>query len=470
MKGQKVHVLIVDDNPPIVKLISEWVTAWGFDALQAMHPREALRLASQEEIDVAVIDLHLPEMDGVELMESIKELDTALEVILVTGDYSVELAVDAIKRGAFDYLCKPINFEDLRKDLNAIREEILRQREIDSLEKALLLNLQFQGMVGGSPAMQSVFAMIRRVAPHDISVLITGATGTGKELAARAVHALGPRSHKPLVACNCSALVESLLESELFGHVKGAFTGAIGNRTGLFEYAHEGTIFLDEIGDLSLPTQAKLLRFLQERQIQRVGSPEVVTVDVRVIAATNRHLKERVQQDLFREDLYHRLNMIEIHMPSLAERREDIPFLSQFFLSIFSAKFGKSIQGLSKAAQQLLVQYNWPGNVRELENVIGRACILADQDIIDVPHLSLSPEESIRVPVRQPPVTVNWGNPAGTAKIGRKEIEEALTSTGGNRIKAADSLRVSRRTLYRLMRRFQLPSARELAKEKEVPS
>jgi DNA-binding NtrC family response regulator len=374
------------------------------------------------------------------------EFDPGIEVILMTAHYSTESAVEAIKKGASDYLNKPISIALLRDRVDKLIEEARHRQRTHELDNELLTASQFEGMVGRSPVMWDLFARIRRVAPHFRTVLLTGATGTGKELAARALHQLSPVSAGRYVVCNCSAVVETLFESELFGYVKGAFTGANQDKMGLFEYAHNGTLFLDEIGDMPMNTQAKLLRVLQNQEVQRVGSLSPRKVDARVIAATNHDLKTLMSQNRFREDLYYRLSMVEIRTPRLAERKEDLALLEHYFIRKFAEQYQKSIQGLTQRAQIVLARYSWPGNVRELENVLGSACMMVMSDMIDVADLP----ENMRSHGVDAPVAVGPGTGAEPDKDLSLEEQErlllisALERSSGNQSQAARLLRISR--------------------------
>jgi DNA-binding NtrC family response regulator len=329
----------------------------------------------------------MPHMSGMEVLERIMEIDPATDVILITAHYSSESAVEAIKKGASDYLNKPVSIRPLRDRIGKLVEEARKWRRSLELEDELRNHSEFEGIVGRSPQMLEMFSRIRRVAPHYRTLLINGETGTGKDLVARAIHRLSPVASGRYVVLNCSAVVETLFESELFGHVKGSFTGATSDKLGLFEHAHGGTLFLDEIGDMPLATQAKLLRVLQNQEVQRVGSLSARKVDVRVIAVTNHDLRAAIAEKRFREDLYYRLSMVEIETPRLAERKEDLPLLERHFVARFAALYGKEIRALTRRAQIRLSQHSWPGNVRELENVVGNAGMMTISDMIDVQDL-----------------------------------------------------------------------------------
>jgi DNA-binding NtrC family response regulator len=395
------------------------------------------------------VDLVMPGLDGMQVLERAVENDPTVEVILMTGNYSTDSAVEAIRKGASDYLTKPMNLLRLKARIAQIVEDIRRREKAAELDEELLRTCQFAGIVGRSPQMLEVFGRITRVAPHFRTALITGATGTGKELVARALQRLSPVSAGPFAACNCSAVVETLFESELFGHVKGAFTGATQDKVGLFEFAHGGVVFLDEIGDMPLAMQAKMLRVLQEGEIRRVGSPQSRRVDVRVVAATNRELKSLVAERQFRDDLYYRLSMIEIRLPRLAERRDDIPLLLRHFLQRFSAQFAKPVRGFTPRAQAALARYLWPGNVREMENAVGHACMMARADYIDIKDL--------------PPAVLakaDWNSLGEEDLLPMQEMEKrhalrVLKHTGGNKVRAAEILGIGRTTLYRLLEELE---------------
>jgi DNA-binding NtrC family response regulator len=369
--------------------------------------------------------------------------DPGAEVILMTAHYSTDSAVDAIQKGACDYLTKPLSIEKLRRRIALLLSEAEERRRTYELDHELLNACQFEGIVGRSPLMLDVFARIRRVAPHFQNVLVTGPTGTGKELVARALHRLSPVASGPFAICNCSAIVETLVESELFGYVRGAFTGANQDKVGVFEFANGGIVFLDEIGELPLASQGKLLRVLQNSEIQRIGSPVLRTVDVRVIAATNRNLRSLVAEGKFREDLYYRLAMAEIPLPRLMDRREDMPLLQRHFLEKFAAQYNKPVTGITRRAQNRMATYTWPGNVRELENTIGNACMMADGPVIDINDL---PE-----PVRGLATAAQDDNLAPLHEMQRRHVIRVLEHVGGNKSQAAEILGISRATVYQLL-------------------
>ncbi|MGD0205889.1 MAG: sigma-54 dependent transcriptional regulator, partial [Dehalococcoidia bacterium] len=364
-----ITIVAIDDDAMILELVRDGLAQEGVEILTSTDAQSGLELVLRRRAQIVMLDLMMPHLSGMEVLERIVEADPGIDVILLTGHYSTDSAVEAIQKGACDYLTKPVSIDKLRERVGSLLADARqRQRALQS-ERALLEASLFEGIVGQSPLMLEVFARIRRVAPHFRTVLVTGATGTGKELAARALHRLSPAASGPFVVVNCAAVVETLFESELFGHVRGAFTGATQDKVGMFEYAQGGTLMLDEIGDTPLATQSKLLRVLQTQEVQRVGSPAVRKLDVRVIGATNRDLETLGAEKKFRDDLYYRLSMVEIKLPRLAERKEDLPLLERHFLERFAAEYHKPLAHLTRRAQSVLARYPWPGNVRELENV-----------------------------------------------------------------------------------------------------
>jgi len=446
-----VSLLVIDDNPGNVELLSNGLAQPGLEILTASHPEEGLNLFCNRRPPIVITDLMMPHMTGMEVLERIVEIDPSTDVILMTAHYSTESAVEALKKGASDYLNKPISIAPLRERISKLIEEVVKRQRTLQLEDELRTNSEFEGIVGRSPQMCEMFWRIRRVAPHYRALLITGETGTGKDLIARALHRLSPVASSRYVVLNCSAVVETLFESELFGHVKGAFTGATHDKPGLFEHAHGGTLFLDEIGDMPLATQAKLLRVLQNQEIQRVGALNTRKVDVRVVAATNHDLRTAVAEKRFREDLYYRLSMVEIHAPRLAERKEDLSLLQRHFVARFAAQYGKEVRGLTHRAQVRLSRHSWPGNVRELENVIGHAAMMTTIDMVDVEDLPSYLHAS-----SEHPEQTTASLPAGgtLAEMEREYITRVLRETGGVISAAATRLGVPRTTLNAMMRKL----------------
>jgi DNA-binding NtrC family response regulator len=440
------RMMIIDNDPANFELLRGELAGEPVEVFTATAESEWLDLVRSKRPHVVLLGVGAQPLGGIPTLEKILEMDPGIDVIFMSTHYSTESAVEAIQRGACDYLMKPVPIAKLLAKIGELLSSArLRQRSRE-LDCELVDAFQFEGMVGRSPLMLEVFRKIHRVAHHFRTVLLTGDTGTGKELAARALYRLGPRASGPFVACNCSAWSESLLETELFGCVRGAFTGAVQDRKGIFEYANGGTLMLDEIGEVSLPTQARLLRVIENQEIQRVGSPVVHRVDVRVIAATSRNLPAMVAKNKFREDLYYRLSMVEIRLPPLADRKEDLPLLERYLVHSFATKSNKQIRGLTRRVQALLSRYSWPGNVRELENVIGHACIMTEADIIDVRDL---PEH-----LRARQDGANLG-PGKEEIIPLDEIQRRYTRTVVDRLQnktqAADLLGISRTKLYRLL-------------------
>jgi DNA-binding NtrC family response regulator len=444
--SRQLTLVAVDDDPSAVELIREALIGNDLNIFSATDPQAGLELINRHRPQVVLLDLVMPGMSGMEMLDRVLALDPTTEVILITGHYSTESAVEAIKKGAADYLTKPLSVDLLRSRVGRHLREAKKRLRASELGAEYARAIEFEGMVGQSPLMQQVFVWIRRAAPHFRMALICGATGTGKELVARALHRLSPVSANRFVVCNASAIVETLFESELFGHVRGAFTGASQDKIGLFEYADEGTLFIDEIGDMPQTTQAKLLRVLQHQELQRVGSILPRKVNVRVIAATNRDIHSLVASGDFREDLYYRISMFEVSLPRLADRKDDLPLLIRHFLEKFSAQYKKRIRGLTPRAQSLLARHSWPGNVRELENVIGSACGMTSEEWIDVADLP----ERLRAGTANP--TVGFGEElVSLAEMELRYVTHVLEKTGGNKTKAAEILGINRSTLHRLL-------------------
>jgi DNA-binding NtrC family response regulator len=451
-----VSLLAVDDDPLSLDLARDALGMLGVRILTASTGADARVMVAAERPQIVLLDLMLPDANGLELLEEITQVAPGTDVILLTGHYTPESAVEAIRKGACDYLTKPVKISALRARVQDLVEEARRRMEAARLEAELLQANRFQGMVGRSPEMLQLFALIRRVAPHFRVALVRGATGTGKELAAHALHALSPVAEGPFVIANCSAITETLFESEMFGHLKGAFTGASSDKKGLFEAAHGGTLFLDELGDLPFAMQSKLLRAIQQQEIKPVGSTATRRVSVRVVAATNRDLEEMMGAGTFREDLYYRLSMVEIHLPPLVRRMEDFPFLVRHFVAHYAGEYGKPLSGVTPRAQSLLARHAWPGNVRELENVIGAACMMADGDYVDVRdlpptfHRAAPPAEVPAAPVPAGP-TAQEVELLSLDELTQRHARRVLDHLQGNKSKAAEVLRVTRSTLYRLL-------------------
>ncbi len=451
MAGSK-SILVIDDEPVLQDVLGSLLEGNGFDYHQAMTAADGMRVLRDEEIDVVLLDLMLPDRTGLELLPEIKILDPHLPVVVITAYSSVESAIEAMRRGAFHYVPKPFKNEEVLHLVRRAAEQ--RALQVENVQ----LRSRLEGMgeiVGKSRRIEEVFELIRRAAPARSNILLVGESGTGKELAARAIHRLSPRGDGPFVPVHTSAIPADLLESTLFGHVKGAFTGAINNRKGLFEAAHEGTLFLDEVGTISPETQTKLLRVIQEREIRRVGSVEARKVDTRLVVATNSDLWQEVQSGRFREDLYYRLNVISIELPPLRDRRDDIPLLATHFLRVYAEENERNVQGLSSAAMDALAEYHWPGNVRELENAVERAVVLCQADTIDVDELPLAVRG--KGPVAAPGVDF----PADGVDLREavneyqaKLIREALNRSNGVQRRAAKLLKLSPTTLNEMVHRL----------------
>jgi DNA-binding NtrC family response regulator len=445
-----IKLLAIDDDAQTLDMTKSALARQGVEILTAQDPEEGFELFLRTRPRIVLLDLVMPKANGIEILERISAVDPGVDIILVTGHYSTESAVEAIQKGAADYLTKPLDIEKLRSRIATLVADAEVRRNTLRLDQELIDAYQFEGMVGRSPLMLEVYAKTRRIAPHFRTVLVTGATGSGKELVAKALHRLSPVSRGPFVVCNCSALVDNLVESELFGYARGAFTGAIQDKVGMFEHADKGTIFLDEIGELSLSAQSKLLRVLQNRQVQRVGSLTPRNVDVRVIAATHRNLKKMVHDGQFREDLYYRLAVVEISLPVLASRREDLPLLERYFIQKYAAEYDKPIAGLARRAQTRLATYLWPGNVRELENVIGNACMMVEGNLIDIHDLP----ERLRGPIDD-----NLGGDdmfISLEEVQRRHVLRVLEGVGGNKARAAEILGIGRATIYQMLSRMKV--------------
>jgi two-component system, NtrC family, response regulator PilR len=451
------RLLVVDDEPSMREFLEILLSQEGYQVTTAESGEEAFKIFERLEPDLILTDIKMPGMSGLDLIREIRTLDSAVPVIAITAYASANDALRAVREGAYDYLSKPFQIEDLRIIIrNALEARRLR-RENYELRRSVPEHHHFGNLIGNSPQMADVFSLISRIAPSKANVLVIGESGTGKELVARAIHDGSPRASKPFITVNCSAIPESLLESEMFGHVKGSFTGAVANKAGLVEAAHTGTLFLDEVGDISLPIQAKLLRFLQEREFRRVGETDDKKVDVRVIAATNKKLEKEMAEGNFREDLYYRLNVIKIVLPPLREREEDIPLLLDHYLKKFCKEQGKAIKKISSLAMRVLCNYHYPGNVRELENILERCVTLEQSDQLTAENLPPKLVESVGnaptplLDTELPPDGIDLN---GTLeRVERDLIDRALDITGGNRSRAARLLGISFRSLrYRLVK------------------
>jgi len=444
------RVLVVDDDADVGGLLREALSRWGYDVTLATSGREAVRLISHQIFDAALVDIWMPEMDGLQVLEEIKRHDPALEVVMMTGDPMVETAVQALKSGAYDYLIKPLNLDEMQVLMQQVLEKRFLSREVHSLRSRLADHLAVKDLVGSSPGMTRVKEVIATIADSDSPVLIEGESGTGKELVAAAIHRQSQRSKGPFVPVNCSAIPADLMESEFFGHVRGAFSGAVADALGLFRSAHGGTLFLAEIAALSPALQAQLLRVLQEKEIRPVGSTKTHAVSVRMIAATNKILENVVQGGSFRQDLFYRLNVVRIVVPPLRERKDDIPALITYFIRRFNERFRRDVKGIAPDAIAALTAYDFPGNVRELENLLERAYALGARDEIErasFPELAARSDAPV-VTVDEPIPTIDQAE--------RDLIARALTRFKNDKDQAARALGLTVRTLYRRIKKFGL--------------
>ncbi len=436
-------ILVVDDEKNTREGLKEAIAALGYRALTAEDGRRAVEILGTEPVDIVLADLKMPGMDGLELLKKVQSLAPATVFIIMTAYGTVETAVAAMKQGAHDYLTKPVNLDQLE----LLIERTLKKKNLEAeniyLKEQLEKRFGFESLIGRSAPMERIYEMIRQIRNSTATVLISGESGTGKELVARAIHHQSPRSGRPFFPVHCASLAPTLLESELFGHEKGAFTGAVGQKKGRFELADGGTIFLDEVGEIPPGIQVKLLRVLESREFERVGGGRPIRVDVRVLAATNSDLEARIAEGSFREDFYYRLNVVRIHIPPLRDRREDIPLLTSYFIREFSEANGKEVSAITPRAIHLLQSYDWPGNVRELKNCVESMVVLTKSSALDIddlpPQIRDAPSEA---PVSRPS-TLNL-------KSAEKDIiVQALRASGGNKSRAAERLGISRRTLYR---------------------
>jgi two-component system response regulator HydG len=442
-------LLVVDDEGAILPVVERFGRQMGFEVETRTDAIAALAELSVLRPDLAIIDLQMPSIGGLEVLKAIRMADPECQVILMTGNPTVDTAIEAVKLGALDYLQKPLDFGRLGQLLTSVVDGIRRRERLLRIEADIAENFECEGMIGRSAEMQQLFDSLRRYAPHVRTVLVTGETGTGKELVAKALHRLGPRRAKRFITVNCSAVVETLFESELFGHTRGAFTGAIDNKVGLFEHADGGTLFLDEAGELPLALQAKLLRAVEYGEVQRVGSLETKRVDVHVIAATNRDLRAEAAVGRFRCDLFYRLSIIEIHLPPLRERREDIPYLSARFIQECARRLKRPVTGITPAAERLLQQAPWPGNIRELRNMLERACILSEAGMITERELVSALSAPSAMPTQGPVSTECGASDDRLSTLQQRQVERVLEEAGGNKSEAARRLGISRRALYR---------------------
>jgi two-component system response regulator HydG len=454
--GPPGEVLIIDNDLSHAETVAESLQGVGFHCRVASSGAEGARIIEDTPFDVIITDLVMSDIDGLGILARAKAEQPDAEVIFMTGYGTVASAVEAMRKGAFNYLLKPLDLAQLRANAEKAAESARLRRTNIELKRRLDERFGFEGVVGDSPQMRDVIERLKRIAPTNASVLIQGETGTGKELVAQAIHQNSPRKNKPFVALNCAALSENILESELFGHVKGAFTDASTDRVGKFEYAHGGTMFLDEVGDMPLPTQIKLLRVLENGEITRVGSNDPIKVNVRILSATNSNLEEAIEKGAFRSDLYHRLKVVTIRLPTLRQRSQDIPILIDYFIKQFAGEHGKQIRGVSPAARRKLLTFDWPGNVRQLRNVVESMVVVDYDGLLDVDDL---PEELAGPAEQQGETSADSlaqlvGKPL--EEIERLFITETLRLSGGNREEAAKMLGIGERTLYRKIKEYNL--------------
>jgi two-component system response regulator HydG len=453
--NKKNTVLVVDDDSAHRTMLRTLISGWGYAVLEADDGAAAIESVKAASCDLVLMDVRMVKVSGLEALEKIKSYNPAIPVIIMTAYSSVETAVEALKQGAHDYLTKPLDFDKLRLILERAMEHTRLKEENRILRERLGRQFDSQNIIGKSPAMIKLLETVAQVAPSEATVLISGESGTGKELIAGAIHFNSLRKDGPFVKINCAAITETLLESELFGHEKGAFTGADRRKEGRFSQAHGGTLFLDEVSEMSLMMQVKLLRALQEREFNRVGGEATIQVDVRVIAATNKNLLEQINTGAFRDDLYYRLNVVELAVPSLTERKEDIPLLAQHFLEMFAAKNQKEIKGFTPRAMHHLIRYDWPGNVRELMNAVERGVVIArspyldEADFLFLKDALLSGDEDQPVPAN---LAIEGDAPLG--EIEKTAILKTLEAAGGNKSEAARRLGITRKTLHKKLKTY----------------
>jgi two-component system response regulator HydG len=455
-QSEALSILIVDNEQQHAEAVAECLERVGYRCTIAISGPEAAELIDENNYDLVFTDLVMPEMDGMEILRRAKESLPDAEVIMVTGHGTVKSAVEAMEQGAFTYVEKGAGISHLRT-ITARAAEALRLRRTNvELHRRLDEKFGFEGVVGNSRQMKDIIEKLKRIAPTDASVLIQGDTGTGKELVAQAIHQNSPRKNKPFVALNCAALSEHILESELFGHIKGAFTDASSDRVGKFEYADGGTMFLDEVGDMPKPTQIKLLRVLENGEITRVGSNEPIKVNVRILSATNRELEEAIRSGAFRSDLYHRLKVVTVILPRLTERPQDIPLLIDYFMKQFAARHSKQIKSMSTSARRKLITYDWPGNVRQLRNVVESMVVVDDDGVLGVDDLPDEFTDSTETARDNQGLSLNGMVGKPLTEVEKQFIAETLNLVGGNREEAAKMLGIGERTLYRKIKEYQL--------------
>ncbi|MGE3163472.1 MAG: sigma-54-dependent transcriptional regulator [Planctomycetota bacterium] len=453
-RPEDIRVLIVDDELPHAEATADALRVVGYGVDVAGSGRAGREMLRARPYDLVITDLVLGDEDGIDLVRESRSIHPFTEVIVLTGHGTVESAVEAMRRGATDYLAKPVDIQSLRVRVKKALQGQALKRRTDELERTIDTRFGFEGIIGSSPKMHAIIQKLSQISPTDVSVLILGETGTGKELIAKAIHANSRRKEKPFVPLNCASLSEGILESELFGHVKGAFTGAAYTRKGRFEYASGGTLFLDEVGDIPLATQIKLLRVLEDRQVYRIGDNDPIQVDVRLLSATNRDLSQAIAAGTFREDLFFRLNVVTVELPALRERTVDIPLLLDHFIHEYARVHGKHVEGLDREALRILNRYAWPGNVRELKNVVENMVVTSREPVLGVADLPVRLQATAEVSAETgfPPV--------GTTlrEVEREMLRRTLEAVKGNRKEAAKLLGIGERTLYRKITEYELRS------------
>ena len=452
-KKQKANILVVDDEKSMRDSM-HMLLRDSYNVHLAKSGKEAIEIARTHPLDLVLLDIRLPEIDGIEILKIIKGIDESIEIIMVTAVITVGKAVEAIRMGAYDYITKPFDIASLQEQVAKVLEKRTLQRENLSLRRLIEKDYQFEKIVGKSREIREIFKTIDDVAKSNATILISGESGTGKELVAKAIHNRSPRKDKLFVPVNCAAIPENLLESELFGHERGSFTSAIERQIGKFEIANGGTLFLDEISAMPLPMQAKLLRAIQEKEIERIGAGYPTPVDVRIISATNSDLRQAIKNYKFREDLFYRLNVIPIHLPPLRQRKVDVPLLTNHFLHKYNREFGKKIKGIDIHAMELLIKYNWPGNIRELENLIERLVVLSKKDTIGIHRLP--PEIRGKAALGADARDIDLSLSEAVQKFESGFIRQALRKAGGKKGKAAKMLGIHRNTLVQLEKKLGL--------------
>jgi DNA-binding NtrC family response regulator len=448
------NILLISENKQTLAHLEKVTSLKGYSIVHTTHKENLSALIREKNVRIIVAEVDAPETDDFALLKAVKDFDPLLEVIIIGPEAPGKKMIEAISLGAVDYLVRPLEADMVLSLLKKIEDKILLRKETYQLEKELAKKYTFEGMVGRSYSMLDVFSLIERLAKHPISVLITGDTGTGKEMVARALHALGPRRDKKFIVCDCTAVPETLFESEVFGFERGTFTGAEKSKPGILRLADKGTIFFDEISEIPFSSQTKLLRAIEERQFRPLGSNEVVHVDVRIICATNKNLREEVKKGRFREDLFHRVNVAEIHLPSLRQRKEDIPLLCSYFLDRYNGKYQKRVRGVSLRAKKVLAAYDWPGSVRELENLIERAVMITQEQFIDIKDL---PENLLVQQSEEEGDAVYPYVALSLEEIEKKHIQEVLRHSNYNKQRTARVLGLTRPSLYRKLKKFNLP-------------